>query len=242
MMIRRLTTLAAIVLLAAFAAGCASARAYRQGNSAIRQGDLDQAVAYFRTAVAAAPNNPNYKIALERALLAASRAHFDKARTFEEQDQLEAARSEYRLASEYDPTNRQAAAKVTSIDQIIRDRIEAARPRPAIDELRERARAAAAPPMLNPASREPLIVRFTNANIRDVLNSIGNIAGINVTYDREVPERAVTIDLQGVTLEQALGQLMAMNQLSYKVLSERSIFVFPDTQPKHAQYDDQVIQ
>ena len=35
---------------------------------------------------------------------------------------------------------------------------------------------------------------------------------------------------------------MTMNQLSYKVLSERSIFVFPDTPPKHAQYDEQVIQ
>jgi general secretion pathway protein D len=242
MMIRRLTTLVALVLLTAVAAGCASARAYRQGNNAVRAGDLDQAVAYFRTAVAAAPDNPNYKIALERALLAASRAHFDKARAFEEQDQLEAARSEYRLASEYDPTNRQAAAKVMSIDQTIRERIEAARPRPAIDLLREQARAASAPPMLNPASREPLIVRFTNANLRDVLNSIGNITGINVTYDREVPERAVTVDLQGVTLEQALNQLMTMNQLSYKVLNERSIFVFPDTQPKHAQYDDQAIQ
>src|SRR3954465_13750084 len=35
---------------------------------------------------------------------------------------------------------------------------------------------------------------------------------------------------------------MTMNQLSYKVLSERSIFVFQDTPPKHAQYDDQVVR
>ena len=33
---------------------------------------------------------------------------------------------------------------------------------------------------------------------------------------------------------------MTMNQLSYKVVNERSIFVFPDTPPKHAQYDEQV--
>src|SRR5207249_6590923 len=35
---------------------------------------------------------------------------------------------------------------------------------------------------------------------------------------------------------------MTMNQLSYKVLNERSIFVFPDTAPKHAQYDEQVVR
>src|SRR5262245_62556167 len=129
----------------------------------MKAGDLDQAVAYYRTALQAAPDNPNYKIALERAMLAASRAHFDRARTFEAQDQLEAARGEYKLASEYDPANRQAAAKVIALDQTIRERIEASRPKPAIEQLRERARAASAPPILNPASREPLIVRFTAA-------------------------------------------------------------------------------
>jgi general secretion pathway protein D len=35
---------------------------------------------------------------------------------------------------------------------------------------------------------------------------------------------------------------MAMNQLSYKVVSDRSIFVFQDTPPKHAQYDEQVVR
>ena len=67
------------------------------------------------------PDNPNYKIALERAMLAASRAHLDRAKAFEDQDQLEAARGEYRLAAEYDPSNRQAAAKVAALEQTIRD-------------------------------------------------------------------------------------------------------------------------
>ena len=77
----------------------------------MKAGNLDQAVEHYRTAAQADPDNANYKIALERALLAASRAHFDRAREFEAQDQLEAARGEYRLASEYDPTNRQAAPR-----------------------------------------------------------------------------------------------------------------------------------
>src|SRR5438046_7435575 len=33
---------------------------------------------------------------------------------------------------------------------------------------------------------------------------------------------------------------MTMNQMSYKVLSDRSIFVFPHTPHKHPQYDEQV--
>jgi general secretion pathway protein D len=239
---RRLKTLGLIFAIALLAAGCAAGQAFRQGDAFMRIGDLDQAVAAYRTAVQAAPDNASYKIALQRAMLAASRAHFEKARQYEDQDQLEAALGEYRQASEYDPTNRQAGAKVAALDRTIRERVEAARPPPAIQQLRERARAASAEPILNPASREPLNIRFNNASLRDILNFIGMATGINMTYDREVVDRPATVQLDGVTVEQALNQILSTNQLSYKVLSERSILIFPDTAPKHAQYDDQVVR
>jgi general secretion pathway protein D len=239
---RGLKPLVVVIALSTVASGCAARRAYRAGALATTSGDLDGAVAYYRTASQAAPDNANYKIALERAMQAASRAHLDRAREFEGQDQLDAALSEYRLASEYDPSNRQAAAKVAALDRTIRERVEAGRPRPAIEQLRERARAASAPPILNPASRELLRVSMVNSSARDVLNFIGSLTGINVTYDREFADRPTTINLDGVTLETALNLIMTMNQYSYKVLNERSIFVFPDTVAKHVAYDDQVIQ
>jgi len=231
-----------VVVLALAAGGCAAGKAFQQGEASMRAGNLDEAVAAYRRAVQAAPNNTNYAIALQRAMQAASRAHIERAHTFEQQDQLEAALGEYRLASEYDPSNRQATAKVAELDRIIRDRIEASRPVPPIQALRERARAASAEPILNPASREPLNLRFNNVSLRDILGVIGSSTGINISYDREVQDRAATVNLDAVTLEQALNQIMTMNQLSYKVLSERSIFVFPDTPPKHAQYDEQVVR
>jgi general secretion pathway protein D len=232
----------AIAVAAILMSGCAAGRAFRQGDVAMRAGDVDQAVAHYRTAVQADPDNPAYKIALERAMIAASRTHLERAKEYEAHDQLDAARSEYRLASEYDPANRQAAAKVAALDQIIRGRVEALRPRPAIEAMRERARAASAEPILNPASREPLNLRFNNANLRDILNFIANATGINITYDRDVTDRAATVQLDGVTVEQALTQILTVNQLAYKVLSERSILIFPDTPPKHTQYDEQVVR
>ena len=172
-MTRRLKRLGLLFAIALLAAGCAAGKAFRQGDAAMRSGDLDQAVAAYRKAMQAAPDNANYRIALQRAMLAASRAHLEKARDYEEQDQLEAALGEYRQASEYDPTNRQAGVKVAALERTIRDRVEAARPPPAIQQLRERARAASPEPILNPASREPLNIRFNNASLRDILNFIG---------------------------------------------------------------------
>jgi general secretion pathway protein D len=231
-----------VVVLALAAGGCAAGKAFRQGEASMRAGNLDEAVAAYRRAVQASPDNTNYQIALQRAMQAASRAHLEKAHEFERQDQLEAALGEYRLASEYDPSNRLATSKVAELDRTIRERIEASRPVPAIQQLRERARASSAEPILNPASREPLNLRFNNVSLRDILGVIGSSTGINISYDREVQDRATTVQLDGVTLEQALNQIMTMNQLSYKVLSDRSIFVFPDTPPKHAQYDEQVVR
>lgn len=232
----------ALIVLPLVAAGCAAGTAFRQGEAAFRAGNLDQAVDDYRRATQAAPDNLNYRIALERAQLAASRAHLDKARAFEQNDQLEAALGEYRQASEYDPSNRVASAKIVELDRTIRERVEAARPKPAIEQLRERARAASAPPtLLNFTTPLPRI-RFNNTSLRDVLTLIADTTGINITYDRDVQDRAVTVQFDNLTLEQALNELMAMNQLSYKVINDRSIFVFPDTPAKHSQYDEQVIR
>jgi len=239
---RRLRAVGALLALAILAGGCAASSAFRQGEKASREGNLDEAVAAYRRAVQADSRNPNYAIALQRTMVAASRAHAERGREFEERDQLEAALGEYRLASEYDPSNRTLIVKVAALDQTIRQRVEASRPRPPIEALRAQARASSAEPVLNPASREPLRVQFPNAQVREVLNFIANLTGINITYDRDIVGRPISIQLDGITLEQALNQIMTMAALSYKIVNPQSIFVFPDTQQKHLLYDEQVIR
>jgi len=208
----------------------------------MRSGDLDMAVASYLKAVQTDPDNAHYKIALQRSMLAASRMHVERARQYEQMEQLEAALGEYKLASEYDPSNRLVTAKVADLDRTIRERVEASRPKPAIQLARERARAATTPaPLLN--LNTPLrAIRYNNASLREILGAIGASTGINVTYDRQYQDRQYTVQLDGETLEQALNQILSVNQLSYKVLSERSILVFDDNAQKHGLYDDQVIQ
>ena len=242
-MITRLSKLVALALLAATLAGCAAAIAYRRGDAAAERRDWDAAVGHFRQAVQDDPDKPEYRIALERAMIQASTAHAAAAREFEAKGELDAAVREYRRASEYEPANRQLAAKVAELDGVIRDRIEAARPRPPIVDMRERARQMSPEPILNPASREPINFNFPSASVRDILNFIGSSAGINVTFTadyREPPGYSVQLD--GVTLEQALQQILSANSLFYKVLNERTILVIPDNVQNRAKYEEQVIR
>jgi type II secretory pathway component GspD/PulD (secretin) len=230
-----------VASLAVLLAGCGASRAYGRGEAAARVGDWDAAVEHYRQALQQDPNRADFQIALERAMLSASIQHLDQARVFEARGQLEDALREYRRASEYDPTNRQISGKVAEMERRLRDLAEAQRPTPTIRQLQQAARQTPEP-LLNPASRDPIDVVFNNASLRDILNSMGMSAGINVTYERDYQDRSYTIQLRGVTFEQALNQILAANQLFYKVINERTIMVIPDNAQKRALYEEQVIR
>jgi general secretion pathway protein D len=236
---RRLTRVSALILVVALFTGCAAGRAFRRGDERARIGDWDSAVTYYRQAVQADPGKAEYRIALERAMLNASHAHFDAARQLEAKDQLDAALVEYRRTVEYDPGNRQAVERVVQLEKTIRDRMEAARPKSPIAQLREQARLAGQAPLLNPASRAPLHYDFKQASLRDILAFLSNATGINVIYDASFQDRAVTITLDG-SIEQVLNTLLSSNGMFYTVLDDRTIVVAQDTAANRLKYERQV--
>ncbi|MDA1184970.1 MAG: hypothetical protein O2930_10040, partial [Acidobacteria bacterium] len=233
--------LVAVIAVTALVAGCAASRANGRGESAARGGDWDSAVEHFRRAVQEDPGRPDYQISLERAMINASVQHLDQARVLEAREQLEDALREYRRASEYDPSNRQIAATVGELERRIRDLAEASRPIPNIQQLQQGARQNPEP-LLNPASREPIDVVFNNASLRDIATSLGTSAGINVTFERDYQDRSYTVQMSGVTFEEALDQIFAGNLLFYKAINDHTILVIPDNAQKRALYSEQVIR
>jgi general secretion pathway protein D len=236
-----LCKIAVIAMVAVTIAACAASRSFSRGERAAREGDWDVAVEYYRQAVQDDPDRAEYKIAYERATFAASAAHADRGRKAEVEGRLDEALKEYRRAADLDSSNRNAAAKASELEQILRDRLEAARPRPQIERLREEAQRATPEPILSPTTALGP-VRFKDASVRDILVFIGQSTGINVLFDRDYQDRTTTIDVEGVTLEQALQQVMLTNQLFYKVLNDRTIIVVQDSSQKRQQYEDQVVK
>lgn len=241
-MIRRLASGVVLVALAALvAAGCATGRAFARGESAGQAGDWESAVGFYRQALQDDPDRPDYKIALERAMVAAAAMYTERGHQLEAAGQPDEALRAYRKAQEFEPSNRTLGAKAAEIERMLRDRIEAATPRPEIEKMRQQARRSVEP-VLSPTNPEPLIVNLINTSLREILSFIGNYSGINVTFDRDFQDRAITLKLEGVSLEQALQQIMISNQLFYKVINERTIIVAADSTQKRAQYEDQVIR
>jgi len=239
---RRAARLGCALALVSLAAACAAGRAFNQAEEFALIGNWDAAVEYYRRALQEDPDRPEYRIALERAMLTASRAHHAQAAAHEEQGNLTAAILEYRKAAEFDPSNRQAAQRAALLERRVRENLEAALPPPAVEQMRDEARRQTEPPLLNPASREPIDLRFTNASTQDILDFLASATGINITYERDFRPAPFSIELEGVTLEEALDQLMTANQLWYKVINNRTIMVIPDTPQKRQQYEELVVR
>jgi general secretion pathway protein D len=232
------------VLAVVVLTGCAAGQALRRGEQAARVGDWDAAVAYYREALLRDPGRLEARVKLEQASRMASAAHISRARELEAQDHLPGAVAEYRLAADLDPSNTLALTKAVALERQIRDEIEAARPPSRLDELQAEAAQMSPFPRLDPRTRVPAM-SFPNAAVRDILRTISDFTGINVTYDQGVDPlltRPYSIDVQDVPLEEVLNQVLTANQLTFKVVNPRTIFVYQDIPQKRQQFEEVYVQ
>ncbi|MGE5837951.1 MAG: cohesin domain-containing protein [Acidobacteriota bacterium] len=226
-------------LILALATGCAST--LHKAESAAFKGDWDTAVAYFREALKEDPNRIDVKVALERALRNASNEHLKRAKDLEKEEQLSGAMAEYKLAASLDPGNTLASTKAEELGRRIRDQLDAARPKPRIEELRQQAQAGL--PRLDP--RTPIPYLRSTGSIRDLLGQISNITGIGVTYEQQtqgIVDRPFPFEIRNLSVEEALGQIMTSNRLTYKIIGQNTIFVYADTPQNRQTYEDQYVQ
>jgi type II secretory pathway component GspD/PulD (secretin) len=229
--------MSAIVLAVVVVSGCAGA--FRSGQSAAKRGDWDTAVAYYRQALNEDPDSVEVKVALERAMRNAAELHVKRARDLEAQDHLPGAAAEYRLAADLDPGSTLAVTKALELERRIREQVEAARPRPTIETLREQAAQVSPIPRLDPRTRVQAM-RFQGA-VQDLLNAIRDFTGINFTYDQgltQILTRAYTIDLQDAPLEETLNQILSVNGLTFKVVNSKTILIYQDTAANRQKFED----
>src|SRR4030095_14030631 len=91
-----------MVLLAALSifvlGGCAAQKAFNKAKDEAKRGEWDRAVAHYIEALNKKPDNPQYRVGFERARLAASQFHFQKAKQLATDLNFEQAVIEYQLA------------------------------------------------------------------------------------------------------------------------------------------------
>jgi general secretion pathway protein D len=244
-------TVFAIVLLAAAAGfGLPGARVYaesantdyKQGQAAEAREDYDTAFDDYQKAFNKDPKDARFKIALSRVRVTASSAHVTKGRKLAQAGDTQAALSEFLHAAEIDPSNEAAQQEIARIRQKQGESAsvpEVGLPQPPAEA--EQLQMIEAPPELKPVSNEPLSLHMTEDS-KVVYETVGKAAGVNVLFDPDYHSSRIEVDLNNVSLLDALRIVSVMSNTFWRPVTSNTIFVAQNNPSKRRDLDEQAVQ
>ena len=239
---RRWGSLFLWVGLGLLGAGCPKGKPdYNQGKKAETLQDYDAAFVFYQKAAKADPYNANYKIKLNRVRFEASELHVKHGVELRKQGDLQGAAGEFQRAQTIDPSSPVADQELRKTVEMIADKNRAADAAAEPPTEPNETPLAAMPPEIKPLSRAPINLKMSN-DAKIVFDTIGKLAGLTVIYDPDFPARRITVELNNVTMEQALEIVSLESKAFVKPVTENIIFVIPDQTQKRRDYEEQVVK
>ena len=242
--LKRLISLISSGLLVVLVAGCASGRGpYRRGNQAELARDYDTALREYRAALERNPGSIDYRQKYEHTRFAAAFAHFEAGRRALEKGDLPVAKAEFQRTVEIDPTNdfaKQELQKVISIEQNRQTR----QPEPAksFEELKENTRIDPRfQNQLEPKLTEPITFRMAQDS-RVAYETLADLAGLNVIFDRDFRGQRIPIELNNVDIYEALDILSLQTNSFWQPVNKNTILVSPDNPTKRREYEQHILK
>ncbi|MGB2592768.1 MAG: hypothetical protein WA853_10000 [Candidatus Acidiferrum sp.] len=219
-----------------FAAGCPKGDSnYNKGRKAETIQDYDAALEFYQKALKADPNNAAFKIRLNQTRFEAGEMHIQLGLKQRENGDLQNAAAQFQRAQIVDPSSVVAAQELKKTLGMMAEQNHAADGTPPMakedtDEYME------APPTLKPLSNVAINYKATG-DAKNLFDTIGKLAGITVIYDPEFPARRISVDLNNLTLEQALEVVCIESKAFWKPVTENIILIAPDTVAKRRDYE-----
>jgi general secretion pathway protein D len=97
------------------------------------------------------------------------------------------------------------------------------------------------PPELKPLPNTAISLSMSN-DAKIAFETIAKLAGVTVIFDPDFPARRIPVQLNNVTLEQALDIVSMEAKAAWKPVTENVIFVYPDQPAKRRDYEENVVQ
>jgi len=232
-----------IVLALSF--GCAASSAFKRGKKFEKLRNYDEALAQYRTAYEKEPKNHEYRLFFERTRTQAAIAHLDFGRKLREVGKLEEALVEFRRGAEIDPSNALAVQEIRTTEKLILDREQKQEEeKRKLAEIVERNKVVSPRDTLAPVNTTPIVLKLTG-DLKRAFESIAKISGINVIFDSDLGQKLTTqvpVDLNNVTVIEALDLLALQTKTYWAVVNANTIIVTNDNQQTRQFYEEQVIK
>src|SRR5215831_20454705 len=230
---------AVIVVLLLTVAGYADQAntAYKRGLHAEANNQFDEAFQAYNEAHSLKPKDPRYFTAFTRLRFYAAAEHVHKGQTLRDAGKLQEAAVEFERAVEIDPTNFTAKGEAQRTREILKKQARAEEAQKAPQGLEKAAQEAAGPVELQPISNTLINLRLTETSTM-VYKTIGKLAGINVLFDQDYKAQKVTVELNDVTLREALNTVALQTKTFWEPISSNTILVAADTTAKRKEMQD----
>jgi general secretion pathway protein D len=242
--------------LAVFGLGCVAARAqstdtyhdhgkasqaFKHGQAAEAREDYDAAYQYYQQAFNMSPTDVRYKGAYYRLRLTASATHVTNGRKLLAAGDLQGALTEFLHATQIDPSNEAAQQEIAKVRALSGEQPPRLAPQPMAPGRQEEIESIGTPPQLKPMSNEPLTLHMAE-DAKVVYQAIGRAAGINVLFDPDYISKRVQVDLNNVSLLDALRIVGTMSGTFWRPITQNTIFVAANTRSKRAELGEQAVQ
>ncbi len=242
------SALAVIILFSSFAAVSESAKSlYKKGVDADARQDYEAAYEYYKAAYEKNPKDLKYRVPYQRTrfLAAASKVH--RAQKLRDAGKLQEALELFQQAAQIDPSNDLAQQEIRRTQQMMGQQTQAQAPAEpkqprAEDLLRKRLEQARPPVELAQLSDVPITGLKMENDSKIVYETLGKLAGINVLFDPDYTGRRIPIDLQHVTLREALDIVGMESRTFWRPVTPNTIFVAQDTPTKRKELEQNVIK
>ena len=216
---------------------------FAKGQDAEARQQYEVAYGFFKQAYDLKPRDLRYRAAFERIRFEAATSMVHQGQKLRQDGKLDDAVAEFQKALEIDPSLFIARQELNRTVKMINDQRnpppQAAGP-PA--GLERRVHDASGPVELAPISNVPITVKMLATKSDVVYRTVGQLAGINVLFDPDYTARVINVDLNGVTLEEALEITALESKTFWRAVTLNTIFIAQDNPAKRKELEQSVLK
>jgi general secretion pathway protein D len=244
---RRLIRPAAIVLLVVGvtlpAAADKAKSLFNKGRDAEARQNYEEAYDYYKQAYDLKPRDLQYRASFQRSRSYAAASHVHRGQLLRDSGKLDEAMAEFQKAADIDSSSFIAQQEIRRTQKMIDDAKAAPGPTataPAAG-LQKRLQEAQGPVELAPISNVPITLKLTE-DTKVIYETVGKLAGMNVLFDPDYTSRRIRIELNGVTLEEALQIIALESKTFWRPVTPNTIFIAQDSPAKRKDVEQSVIK
>jgi general secretion pathway protein D len=222
---------------------------FKLGVEAEARKEYDKALEYYGQALKIDPQDAAYELAARRARFESGTAHIEAGNKLKKADDLEKALAEYQKAFNVDPGSMIALQDMQQTKELLAEKQKSPGEKPltsaqkAQKDSLEMIQSLLPVPELKPVTNQISLLKMNNQPPKVLYETVGKLAGINVLFDPTMqPGKNANLDLNNVTLQEALDYTALLTKTYWKPVSSNAIFVTEDNVTKRRDYEDEVVK